>query len=357
MGDKSSPYSNLKVFAHADKLAAIKKNKRTAPVYVRIKPTNACNHRCYYCSYADDALGLRDEVKVKDRIPWPKMQEIIDDLGSMGVKAVTFSGGGEPLVYPEIASAMQAVLDKGIDLSIITNGHRLKGDIAEMLCAAKWVRISLDAANAQCYSKIRGIPPESFQEVCDNLKYFAGIKPVGCELGVNFVVNHENVWQIYDLAILAKNLGVNHVKYTARITRDLANYHGSFKPEAVRQLQRAQDDLAGPGFRIINKYEDDFNHSAVFKRSYRDCPIKEFLTVIAADCRVYFCHDKAYVSSGVVGDLHQTSFKELWFSSEVIQRYRDFNASRECCHHCVFDDRNILLNNFLSLDENHINFI
>ncbi|MEA1961532.1 MAG: radical SAM protein [Bacillota bacterium] len=357
MKEKASPYSNLKIFAHPDKLEAIKKEERTAPVYVRIKPTNACNHRCYYCSYADNDLGLRDEVKVRDRIPWPKMQEIINDLGDMGVKAVTFSGGGEPLVYPEIAVAMRAVLDKGIDLSIITNGHRLHGQIAEILSSAKWVRISLDAANAERYAKIRGISLSSFQEVCDNIKNFAKIKSLTCELGINFVINHENAFQVYDTAKLVRDLGVNHIKYTARITKDLDNYHRPFKEEALEQLHKAENDLSCPDFKIINKYEDDFLYSTVFKRNYKDCRIKEFITVIAADCRVYFCHDKAYVSDGVVGDLHNTSFKELWFSPEVIQRYRDFDASKECCHHCVFDDRNILLNNFLSLDENHINFI
>ena len=357
MKEKASPYSNLKVFAHADKLEAIKREERTAPVYVRIKPTNACNHRCYYCSYADNELGLRDEVKVKDRIPWPKMKEIINDLGEMGVKAVTFSGGGEPLVYPEIAEAMQAVLDNGIDLSIITNGHKLKGQIADILCAAKWVRISFDAADAENYAKIRGIALNSFQEICDNIKHFGQTKSAGCELGVNFVINHENAFQVYDTARLVRDLGVNHIKYTARITRDLDNYHLPFKEDAIEQLHKAQADLNRPGFNIINKYEDDFAFSTVFKRSYKDCWIKEFFTVVAADCRVYFCHDKAYVSNGMVGDLHQTSFKELWYSPEVVRRYRDFDAGQECCHHCVFDDRNILLNTFFSLDENHINFI
>ena len=49
-----------------------------------------------------------------------------------GVKAVTFSGGGEPLVYPYITETMEKVLDAGIDLSIITNGSMLKGRNAQL---------------------------------------------------------------------------------------------------------------------------------------------------------------------------------------------------------------------------------
>ena len=48
---KATPYSNLKIFDHIDKLnEAVKENKRVAPIYIRIKPTNNCNHKCYYCS-------------------------------------------------------------------------------------------------------------------------------------------------------------------------------------------------------------------------------------------------------------------------------------------------------------------
>lgn len=110
-------------------------------------------------------------------------------------------------------------------------------------------------------------------------------------------------------------------------------------------------------FRIIDKYEGDFESALIFHRKYKNCYINKIFTVIAADCKVYFCHDKAYVSSGVVGDLREKSFKELWFSPEVIKRYAEFDAEKECCHHCVYDDRNELLNTFFSLDRNQINFI
>ncbi len=357
MDIKATPYSNLKVFTHFDKLKSIKDGTRTAPVYIRLKPTNVCNHHCYYCSYADSDLALRDDVNPKDSIPWPKMQEIIDDMGSMGVKGVTLSGGGEPLVYDHIVETMESLLEKGIDLSIITNGQLLSGEAAKTLCRAKWVRISFDSASGEVYSKIRGIPVGSFDKVCENIGNFARIKPKECELGINFVINHENAHQVYEVAKLVRDLGVNHIKYTTRITKDLDNYHQPFKADAVEQIHRAKSELTREGFIVINKYEEDFEFSTVFKRVYSKCYAKEFLTIIAADCKVYFCHDKAYVKSGVVGDLKERSFKELWFSPEVYERYRNFNAQEECCHHCVYDDRNMMLNSFFSLDDNHINFI
>ncbi len=354
---ESSPYSNLKIFHHASLLKDIEKGKRVAPIYLRIKPTNVCNHKCYYCSYADNALGLRDSVNKKDQIPWKKMQEIIEDMKNMGVKAVTFSGGGEPLVYPYIAETMQKVLDANIDLSIITNGQLLNGERANILKNAKWVRVSCDAANNSTYAAVRGLPEDALIKVCGNIEKFAAEKTDSCELGINFVINHENFNEIYKMAEKMKGLGVNHIKYAARITKDLFKYHEPFKEEAMRQLAKAKEALEDENFHIIDKYASDFDTAMVFERKYHTCYINRLFAVIAADSKVYFCHDKAYVSSGVVADLTHQSFKESWFSKEICDRYKNFDAVSECKHHCVYDDRNLLLKSFFEMDKKHINFI
>ena len=355
--EKATPYSNLKIFAHADALNDVGEGKWIAPIYIRIKPTNYCNHKCYYCSYADSELGLRDSVNRQDQISWEKMQEIISDMADMGVKAVTFSGGGEPLVYPYIVETMRRILNAGIDLSIITNGQMLKGERAEVLTKAKWVRISFDSANAETYSKVRQLPLKAFDEVCDNICQFSKVKQNNCELGINFVINHENADQVYDMAKMVRELGVNHIKFAARVTKDLFEYHAPFKEGVIEQIHRAKEDLEVEGFRIINKYEGDFDSALVFHRCYDKCYINRIFTVIAADSKVYFCHDKAYVKEGVVGDLRNQSFKDLWFSEKTIKRYQEFKPMAECDHHCVYDDRNELLNTFYSLDRNHVNFI
>ena len=81
------------------------------------------------------------------------------------------------------------------------------------------------------------------------------------------------------------------------------------------------------------------------------------MTVIAANSKIYYCHDKAYLSQGEVGDISQKPFREVWFSEETAQKFRTFNPQKICQHHCVYDDRNELLNHFYALDNQHINFI
>ena len=89
----TTPYSHLKVFYHQEIMHHLLKGERCNPLYIRIKPTNRCNHNCDYCHYRSAYLDL-DEYNPTDEIPHDKMMEIIDDMACMGVRAVTFSGGG-----------------------------------------------------------------------------------------------------------------------------------------------------------------------------------------------------------------------------------------------------------------------
>ena len=359
MNIKATPYSHLKIFHHADLLKKIENGERVAPIYIRIKPTNICNENCYYCHYKNSYLTL-DEYNPNDFIPHDKMIEIIDDMKEMGVKSVTFSGGGEPLAYPYITETMQKVIDSGIDLSIISNGVLLKDENAKILSNAKWVRLSIDSCNANIYSKLRGVPLTWFGILCDNIENFAKIKNDKCELGVNFVIGKDNYKDIYEMARLMKSLGVNHVKFTPLISNETEEYHAPFKQEVIDSLSKAKE-LEGNRFRVIDLYTSDFERIAsgvkMFNRPYKTCYMKKLICIIAANQKVYHCQDKAYLSNGVVGDLKNRRFKDVWFDRETIEKADKFDARIGCTEHCVHDDRNIMLNQYFSIDKNHINFL
>ena len=264
MNKNVTPYSNLKIFHHQDTLNKIEKGQRCNPLYIRIKPTNICNHNCYYCHYKNPYLKL-DEYQKDDYIPHDKMMEIIDDMEKMKVKAVTFSGGGEPLVYPYIEETMERVLQTGIDLSIITNGSLLTGKKAQILAKAKWVRISIDSINPENYAKIRGISGNSMEKLLKNIEEFAKIKSKDCELGVNFVIGKENYKEIANVAATMKGLGVNHVKFAALFSNMTEEYHKDIKEETILTLNRLSVDLNSDTFKIIDLYSSDFDNYEVFK--------------------------------------------------------------------------------------------
>ena len=138
-------YSNLKFMRFTDRLEALAGGRTAAPVHVRIKPINRCNHSCWYCAYRSDALALGEDMDQGDRIPTAKLFEIVDDLIAMGVQAVTFSGGGEPLLYKALPEVIRRLAAGGIRVASLTNGANLRGAMADAFAEhGTWVRVSLD---------------------------------------------------------------------------------------------------------------------------------------------------------------------------------------------------------------------
>jgi len=361
-------YGKCKLAFHRDKLEALLKGEITAPIYVRIKPTNRCNHKCYYCSYAPGSdCVVSETINLRDEIPLGKMLEILDDFKVMGVKAMTYSGGGEPLIYPHIVLAMKKTLENSIDLSIITNGQELNKEKADLLSNSQWVRISSDASNAKTFAEIRRVPESWFYRLSKNIENFAKIKRKDCELGINFVVNEKNAATVFQSAKYFKELGVNHIKITPVYNLDFFGYHKPFKTSVEEQIQRAREELSGDGFTVYDTYEQDFQLSGNNERGYPRCHVMQIIPVIAADSKVYFCHDKTYTKNGCLGSVKDQSFRKLWFSEEAKKIFRDFDPRKGCQHHCTHDQRNLEIGNmienmdnlddFKPLSEVHKNFI
>jgi len=234
---------------------------------------------------------------------------------------------------------------------MITNGQKLNGERAELLSQAEWVRISIDACDPETFTKIRKRPGEWFYEISKNLAEFSKIKKRGCELGINFVVHHFNAPTIYDAAKYFKGLGVNHIKFTPRwLQTNFHKYHAPFKQSVIEQISRARE-FEDENFKIYDTYENDFKFAGVKERNYKRCYFMEIVPVIGADCNIYDCHDRAYTLDGKIGSIKNRSFKDVWFSKEVAERFRNFNAIERCKHHCTYDARNVLVKDILKCNK------
>lgn len=354
--EKYTPYSELKIFHHTDRIEKFIKGERVAPIYVRIKPTNVCNQKCFYCAYADDSLFDGRQVDTRESIAWNIMERTLYDLKEIGVKAVTFSGGGEPLCYHSIGETLSLVQKLGIDYSMITNALALEGESAAYLKGAKWIRVSFDAAKAETYEKTRQV--STYNKVVNNIENFANIKNTDCTLGINCVISHNNAEEIFDICSLVKKLGVDNIKLSPiAVKNNTRKYHDSIREIVTGQINRAKNELEDASFRIVDKYTCDLGLPDAYQKQYQKCHIQNFFAVIAADSKVYCCHQRAYTKAGEIGDLTESSFKDLWFSQETINRMNKFQPQKECCFRCAFDERNMLLNDFINIDYNHINFI
>lgn len=350
-------YSSLKVLRDPARLALLRAGNIPAPLHVRIKPTNVCNHACSFCAYRSDGLSLGAAMNAHDRLPREKMIEIADDLVEMGVQAVTFSGGGEPLIYPHIVEAVRRLAAGGIRIGTLTNGSRLQGKVADAFAEhGTWVRVSIDGWDGPSYARYRAVPEDAFEKVLKNLHAFAR-RSSRCSLGASLIVDRDNYRHIAVLARRLKECGVEHVKVSPCIVADSGAennaYHDPLAPVVREQLAEAAA-LEDDGFRMIDHY-----HALPekFDRPYRSCRMANLLTVIGADARVYTCQDKAYTEAGALGSIESMRFRDFWFSPENKRALQRIDPAQTCTHHCVADAKNRLLEEVLATDPDHAAFV
>lgn len=350
-------YSSLKFLQFKDHLEALSNRRVAVPVHVRVKPTNMCNHNCWYCAYRTDDLLLGGEMLEKDSIPEARMLALAKEFVEIGVKAVTFSGGGEPLLYKPLPDVIEILAAGGIRVAALSNGSNLKGRVADVFARhGTWVRISLEAWDNKSYTKSRGAKPNDFSRLLDNMREFTS-RDTKCVLGVSLIVGQDNADHVAEICALMKDCGVNHVKVSgAVVSNDAAGnnaYHLPIKDEVVRQLGQAMQ-LGDSQFSIIDHYHE---LESLFDKEYTWCPFLQFLTVVGADQYVYTCQDKAYTDAGRMGSIAERTFKDFWFSTENQRFLYELNPSASCAHHCVSHTKNLALHDYLSLDKEHSFFV
>jgi len=352
-------YSKTKIFHFKDKLDSlpIGKNDILAPIHIRIKPTNVCNHNCRYCAYRVDNLQLGQDMSQRDFIPSDKMMEILEDLKEMKVSAVTFSGGGEPFCYPYLLQTVRFLIKAKISFASLTNGAKLDGELAEIFAQhGTWLRISIDGWDDESYSYYRRVPSGEFARVLKNIKNFKKLKG-RCYLGVSLIIDKHNASHVYDFIDLLKDTGINSVKISACIVSNSGSqnneYHKPIFNRVKKQAQRAIRDFVDSEFEIFDAYHE---LDEKFKKDYTWCPYLQILPVIGADLNIYPCQDKAYnLKEGLIGSIKNQSFKEFWFSDK--SNFFKVNPSLVCDHHCVANEKNKLVLEYLNSDKEHLRFV
>lgn len=350
-------YSAAKVFRHPDRVASWLAGESAAPLHIRIKPINRCNHSCWYCAYRADGLQLGEEMDEDARLPITTLRRIANDLVDMGVKAVTFSGGGEPLLYRDLPEIVEILGRGGIKVATLTNGANLKGRMADAFAAhGTWVRVSVDAVDDDSYAQARGVRPGAFTALLENMADFTARRSP-CVLGVNLVIGAGNADRVAEACAVFRSVGVSHVKLSGVVVANSGAenevYHAAIRDTVASQIAQARR-LETDGFRIVDHY-----HALPerFTKAYRTCPMARFLTVIGADGGVYTCQDKAYTDVGRIGRLEDGRFRDFWFSDPVQAFLNGFDPSLSCAHHCVAHTKNTLLDEVARLDREHTGFV
>lgn len=350
-------YTQMKVFHYQEKLASLPAASEAVlpPLHVRVKPTNVCNHSCSYCAYRKAGMQLGQDMDLRDAIPREKMLELVDDFAEMGVKGVTFSGGGEPFCYPHLLEAAKRLADSPVKFASLTNGSRLCGEVAEVFAAhATWIRISMDGWDDASYSEYRRVADGEYSRIMANIDAFKRL-PGNCYVGVSLIVDRKNAPHVYRMIARLHDIGVDSVKVSPCIVsnsgRENNSYHAAIFAGVKEEVDRATAAFAGDVFEIFDSYHA---LDEKFSRTYGWCPNIQIRPVVGADCQVYACQDKAYnVQNGLLGSIREQPFRSFWLSGK--EKFYTIRPNRDCLHHCVANGMNKKIHEYLAAG--HLEFV
>lgn len=126
----------LKVLLDKELLREVDEHNRLLPVHIQFLPTNRCNLKCKFCSCSERDAQLEMDFELA--------RQIIGKCRLAGTKAVTITGGGEPIMYPQFAELVDCFFENNIKIGLVSNGLLLHTVPKEILSKITWCRISND---------------------------------------------------------------------------------------------------------------------------------------------------------------------------------------------------------------------
>lgn len=267
-----------KIYYYLDEMNRMRNGDYVNPVSCEIDPSNRCMLNCEFCMYKD----YRKESAVD--LELPVYEKLIHELKDIGVKSITFTGGGEPLMNFNFNEMAKMAFNLGFQVGLITNGVLLStvNDVERFT----FVRVSLDAGTSETYHKIKKV--DKFNLVLNNIKEVVSKKAT---VGLSFVICEENEKEIRLAQHLAAGLEAEYIQ---------------FKPAWMN----------GNSYKIFDNEEEITRKTIVTQRYMAKdnlpCMIAGLVGIVGADSNLYFCCQYRGDERFKLGSLKESSFEELW---------------------------------------------
>ncbi len=295
-------FNSWKGLLYADWYKAVVQGKFLPPVEASLDPIHRCNLLCEHCN----AHGYLTDKKLKQRrMPDDHLMNLIRFLGTWGVKAVCFGGGGEPTLHTKLADAIKLTTKRGMEASVATNGTLFDEKLLNALILCRWVGISIDAATPQTYKT--GRKEDLFDTAIGNMSSLVTwIKKTNsnCDVAFKFLIFDYNQHEIYDACKLAKKTGV----------RDFHARPADFAHQGMGKKKKATHydiDLILEQFEKCHLLENDkfrvftvmhkFDERLKPRKDFSKCYAAPLCIQLCADGNIYFCPDTRHKKEFLLG--------------------------------------------------------
>lgn len=350
-------FAERKILSHLDELSQYVSGRFYAPIQAEIDLTNNCTSDCPWCfGYVDrkwtDFTLLAPNVEdanERNNASTKNVKKLIDDLVCVGVKSITFTGGGDPTCHKGFTEIVIHAYQKGIDVGVITNGVIL---VIDVLPYAKWIRFSVDGASEEVYGFMHG-KPKHFEKVIKNIKDIAAEKnknKYDCTLGVGFLTGEKSAHEVLKFVDIWKDcVGIDYIQF-----RPLLDAYGtswfSKSPEILNDIRKASEIDS----RVVCSTA---KYNALLRGESgqtKNCHGIYFETAIAADGKVYTCCHQKGMEQFAIGNLHEESFLTIWHRH---LKKRKYVVNKFCPAFCRHYGTNKFIEDEVLAKRDHVNFI
>jgi GTP 3',8-cyclase len=339
---------NNKILANADRVIELLETGNAPPVLVEVDPSNTCNHGCYFCISSYIHLPESKDLETFNRSVMPRdiLLNACKDFVKMGVRAVNWTGGGEPTINKHLKEAMIYLGQNKIKMGMFTNGTLLdKWNLFETIVDnMTWIRFSIDAGTRETYNSIRrSRKNQDWDKMISNLNTLIDLnnkKNKKIDIGVGFVITPDTYKEIVDFANNFKDLDLNYCQFKPEIVnrereggvqRDVDFWNNKVEP-----LLKEAKEILGKKFEINGyKLTDLIKDPALYGRTYKKCLGSQIQPCVGADGHVYVCPNHRGYKQYSYGSLHDKSFEEIWNDVEARKSIMNTIDNVECYSNCT----------------------
>tara|TARA_Y100000034_G_C6890373_1_gene409452 strand:+ start:1215 stop:2381 length:1167 start_codon:yes stop_codon:yes gene_type:complete len=340
-----------KIVANSDRVLDFLRGKNPAPVLVEVDPSNTCNHGCYFCISSYIHLPESKDLETYDKSIMPKKMliEVTQNFIDMGVRAINWTGGGEPTINPGLADAIKLAGSAGIKMGIFTNGTLLhKWNLIEtMVDNMTWVRLSIDAGTKETYNSIRRARDgHDWDRMIENLTSLIEVnksKGNKIDIGVGFVITPDTYTEIVDFAKFFSKFDLSYCQFKPEIVNrereDGVQREQDFWNNQVEPLLEEAKKILGDKFQINGyKMKDLEDYPELYGRNYKKCLGSQVQPCVGADGHVYVCTNHRGYKQYSYGSLYDSTFSEIWSNinkkKEVMNQIENVECFTNCTQLC-----------------------
>lgn len=288
------------------------------PLSFSIEPTTSCNLRCPECP-----SGLREFTRPTGMLQPGLFKQVVNELAPTTPYLILYFQG-EPYLNKNFFDFVRYASDKRMYVATSTNAHYLSSENAKKTIESGLSRliISIDGTTQETYQSYRvgGRLSKVLEGAKNVVEWKRKLKSKTPHIIFQFLVVKPNEHQVDDILRIAKEIGVDEVKFKSAQVYEYEN--GNDLIPTNEKYSRYRKTAEGK-YETKNKL---LNHCW---KLWQSC-------VFTWDGKVVpCCFDKD--ASHTMGDIAQTGFKELWqsesykaFRSAVLRSRKEIDICQNC---------------------------